>query len=171
MATQSATATPREAIRAVALGVFDAIDAHPWVGTQLSREPWQPAVLQILEARRRPARGARRPERGTVRRRVGAGELHARPGRPVRGGRPPRPHGADRAEFLGTVAARWAELDPVSYPFVPQLAGQLPDHDDREQFLAGIDLILAGIATICRRPSRRHHRIPKPADGPSDQVS
>lgn len=26
----------------------DAIDAHPWVGAQLSREPWQPAVLQIL---------------------------------------------------------------------------------------------------------------------------
>ena len=25
-------AEPREAIRAIALGVFDAIDAHPWVG-------------------------------------------------------------------------------------------------------------------------------------------
>ena len=35
---------PREAIRALALGVFDAIDAHPWVGAQLSREPWQYAV-------------------------------------------------------------------------------------------------------------------------------
>ena len=34
-------AEPREAIRAIALGVFDAIDAHPWVGAQLSREPWQ----------------------------------------------------------------------------------------------------------------------------------
>src|SRR3984957_6433381 len=30
---------PRQAIRAIALGVFDAIDAHPWVGGQLSREP------------------------------------------------------------------------------------------------------------------------------------
>jgi hypothetical protein len=27
------------------------------------------------------------------------------------------------------------------------MAAQLPGHDDREQFLAGIDLILAGIAT------------------------
>src|SRR5580698_2967577 len=42
-------AEPREAIRAIALGVFDAIDAHPWVGAQLSREPWQFAVLQIFE--------------------------------------------------------------------------------------------------------------------------
>jgi hypothetical protein len=29
-----------------------------------------------------------------------------------------------------------------------QVAEQLRDHDDREQFLAGIDLILAGIDTI-----------------------
>ena len=29
--------------------MFDAIDAHPGVGTQLSREPWQAAILQILE--------------------------------------------------------------------------------------------------------------------------
>ena len=42
-------AEPREAIRAIALGVFDAIDAHPWVGAQLSREPWQSAMLQIFE--------------------------------------------------------------------------------------------------------------------------
>ncbi|MGB8794821.1 MAG: TetR family transcriptional regulator, partial [Mycobacterium sp.] len=42
-------AEPREAIRAIALGVFDAIDAHPWVGTQLSGEPWQSAVMEIFE--------------------------------------------------------------------------------------------------------------------------
>src|SRR5580693_6459685 len=41
---------PREAIRAIALGAFDAIDAHPWVGARLSREPWQSAVLQIFES-------------------------------------------------------------------------------------------------------------------------
>ncbi len=35
-----------------------------------------------------------------------------------------------------------------TYPFVHRLATQLPDHDDREQFLAGIDLILAGIDTV-----------------------
>jgi hypothetical protein len=29
---------------------------------------------------------------------------------------------------------------------VRQVAPQLPGHDDREQFLAGIDLILAGIS-------------------------
>jgi hypothetical protein len=29
-----------------------------------------------------------------------------------------------------------------------QMATQLREHDDREQFLAGIDLILAGITTV-----------------------
>jgi hypothetical protein len=47
-----------------------------------------------------------------------------------------------------TIAAQWAQLDPAEYPFVLQVATQLPEHDDREQFLAGIDLILAGITTI-----------------------
>jgi hypothetical protein len=28
-------------------GILDAIDAYPWVGTQLSREPLRPAVLRI----------------------------------------------------------------------------------------------------------------------------
>jgi hypothetical protein len=54
----------------------------------------------------------------------------------------------DRTTFLATVAERWARLDPAKYPFVHQVAARLPGHDDREQFLAGIDLILAGIGTI-----------------------
>jgi hypothetical protein len=50
--------------------------------------------------------------------------------------------------FLATVGARWERLDPAEYPFVRRLAAQLPGHDDRQQFLAGLDLILAGIKTI-----------------------
>ncbi len=38
----AADAGPKQALRAVALGLFDAIDAHPWVGAQLNREPWRP---------------------------------------------------------------------------------------------------------------------------------
>ena len=43
-------AEPREALRAVALGLFDAIDAHPWVGAQLAREPWRLTLLDIYES-------------------------------------------------------------------------------------------------------------------------
>ena len=56
----------------------------------------------------------------------------------------------DRATFLATVAARWAQLDPTRYPSVYRARTYLREHDDREQFLAGIDLILAGIETVNR---------------------
>ena len=57
------------------------------------------------------------------------------------------PRETDRSAFLSTVATRWEELDPAKYPFLNQVSTQLRDHDDREQFLAGINLILAGIDT------------------------
>ena len=56
----------------------------------------------------------------------------------------------DRSAFLATVAAQWAQLDPAKYPSVHAARTQLREHDDREQFLAGIDLILAGIETANR---------------------
>jgi hypothetical protein len=58
------------------------------------------------------------------------------------------PNGTDRSAVLATLAAHWTQLDSADYPFVHQVATQLREHDDREQFLAGIDLILAGMGTI-----------------------
>ena len=58
------------------------------------------------------------------------------------------PHGTDRTAFLASIAAQWAQLDEAEYPFLGRVAGQLPGHDDREQFLAGINLILAGIVAV-----------------------
>jgi AcrR family transcriptional regulator len=137
---------PRDAIRFITLGVFDAIDAHPWVGTQLSREPWQFAITQILESVGEQLQVLGVPGRaqfdcasalanyvlGLAGQYAAAARLIARE--------------TDRSAFLATVAARWARLDPAQYPFVQQVAAQLPGHDDREQFLAGINLILAGIS-------------------------
>ena len=51
----------------------------------------------------------------------------------------------DREEFLHAVATTWEELDPEDYAFTRTIADQMREHDDREQFLAGIDLVLAGI--------------------------
>ena len=42
-------ATPHAAVRALALGLFDAIDAHPWVGAALVRAPGQLPMVRILE--------------------------------------------------------------------------------------------------------------------------
>jgi AcrR family transcriptional regulator len=141
-------AKPREAIRAIALGVFDAIDAHPWVGAQLSREPWQSAMLQIFESVGGQLQTLGVPERAQfdcasalVNYILGLAGQYAAAARLL-------PRDTDRSAFLTTVAARWTQLDPAEYPFVHQVAAQLPEHDDREQFLAGIDLILAGITTV-----------------------
>jgi AcrR family transcriptional regulator len=141
-------AEPREAIRAIALGVFDAIDAHPWVGAQLSSEPWQSAVLQIFESVGRQLQALGVPERAQfdcasalVNYVLGLAGQYAAAARLL------APE-TDRSAFLATVADRWAQLDPAQYPFMRQVAKQLREHDDREQFLAGIDLILAGIRTV-----------------------
>ena len=138
---------PGDSIRSLALGVFDAVDARPWVGGQLSRNPWQYAVLRILERVGEHVQALGVPERaqfnvvtalmsfilGLAAQYAASAQL---------------PRDTDRAAALKAVAAQWARLDPADHPFVRQLATQLPGHDDREQFLAGIDLILAGIDTV-----------------------
>jgi AcrR family transcriptional regulator len=155
-------AEPREALRTVALGLFDAIDAHPWVGAQLSREPWRPALLEIYESVGRQLHALGVPEPALF---DAAGALVnyvlGVAGQNAANARVLAESDADRSAFLATVAARWAELDPARYPFVHRAAMQLREHDDREQFLAGVDLILAGIGAVhtdLRPPtSRRGH--------------
>jgi len=144
----SAGAEPREAIRAIASGVFDAIDAHPWVGGQLSREPWQFAVLQVFEALGQQLGALGVPERARfdcasalLNYVLGLAGQYAAGARLIA-------RETDRSAFLASVAERWATLDPAEHPFLHQVTPQLLDHDDRQQFLAGIDLILAGIDAI-----------------------
>ena len=139
---------PQAAIRAIALGVFDAIDAHPWVGAQLFREPWRSAMLEIVEGVGGRLQALGVPENllfdaasalvNYILGVAGQNAANARLATP----------GMDRSAFLATVAARWTQRDPAEYPFVHRVAAQLREHDDREQFLAGIDLILAGVGTL-----------------------
>jgi AcrR family transcriptional regulator len=147
MTEVASDAPPQEAIRAIALEVFDVIDAHPWVGTQLSGQPWQAAILHILEGIGGQLQALGVPERAQfysasalVNYILGLAGQYAAGARLL-------PPGTDRTAFLATAAAQWAQLDPAQYPFVRQVAAELPGHDDREQFLAGIDLILGGITT------------------------
>ena len=56
--------------------------------------------------------------------------------------------GMDRTAFLHAVAGRWAQLDPAQHPFVHGAATYLPEHDDREQFLAGVNFILGGLERV-----------------------
>jgi hypothetical protein len=128
--------------------VFDAIDAHPWAGAQLSREPWSSAVLQVFEgvggqllALGVPGRAQFDCASALVNYVLGLAGQYAAAARLLA-------RETDRSAFLATAAARWAQLDPAEYPFMRQMAARLREHDDREQFLAGIDLILAGITAV-----------------------
>ncbi|GHG13652.1 MULTISPECIES: TetR/AcrR family transcriptional regulator [Amycolatopsis] len=142
-------AEPREALRTVSLGLFDAIDAHPWVGAQLSREPWRPALVEIyerigglLEALGVPERALFDAAGALVNYVLGVAGQNAANARLLAVDQ------GDRSAFLAGVSAQWASLDPARYPFVHKAATHLREHDDREQFLAGVDIFLAGIAAL-----------------------
>lgn len=143
----TAATSPQEAIRTLALGVFDAIDAHPWIGTQLARAPSQSPLLRVFEhlGRHIQTLGVPHPAQFTAASALlnyilGVG------GQNAANARGHHQH-TSRAEFLNTTAAAWADLDPDEYPFTRNVADQLRDHDDRTEFLAGLDLILTGITT------------------------
>ncbi|WP_020659477.1 TetR/AcrR family transcriptional regulator [Amycolatopsis benzoatilytica] len=143
---------PQDEIRAVALGLFGAIDRHPWLAAQLllqlSRSPSGPVTPRILEALGRRVRALGVPQEHwftatsvLMHYVLGAAGQNAANSQVVE----PVP---DRAEFLAATAKAWEELDPVEYSFTRAVAGQMREHDDREQFLAGIDLVLAGVAEL-----------------------
>jgi AcrR family transcriptional regulator len=134
---------PRAVIRSLALGVFNAIGLHPWVGTQLSRDPFQPAVLSIwtaigVQLQRLDIQGSDRSDAGAalVNYVVGALAQYA-------AGAGRASDDVTRAQFLDALATRWSEHDSSSW--VQESATVLREHDDREQFLAGVDIFLSGI--------------------------
>ena len=146
---------PEDGIRAVALRLFDATEAHPWLAaqlaTQLSRSPGGTVAPRILEGIGRHVRALGVPEEGwftaasaLMHYILGAAGQNAANTESARALGPE----ADRGDFLGTVSAAWRRLDPDDYPFTRAVADQLREHDDREQFLAGIDLILTGITAL-----------------------
>lgn len=153
MAGVSVHSTPTEAIRSIAVNVFETFDAHPWMDALLARSPWPSAMLQLferigqqLEALRVPVGSQFTAATVLVSYIIGESLQNAANGRSYE----PRP---DRADFLESMAAEWKALDAHEYPFTRNVADQLREHDDRAEFLAGIDLILAGIASSLRSQS------------------
>jgi AcrR family transcriptional regulator len=152
MAESNDGTEPRAAVRAIALRAFDAIDAHPWVGSEMSSAPSGSAMLRIFEGVGVQLQALGVPQRmqfdcasALVNYILGVVGQNAANARRL-------PRGTDRTAFLRSVAARWTQRDPAEYPFVHEVAAQLADHDDREQFVAAVDLILAGIDTLRERP-------------------
>ena len=139
-------AVPTACITTIALGVFDAIDAHPWIGSALTSAPGSSPVVRILErvGQQIRALGVPHDEEWAAVGALMAYILDVSRQNAMNGQRA-RTQGLDRSDFLQAVATAWSELDPGKFPFTRSVAAQMRDHDDRTDFLAGISLILRGI--------------------------
>jgi AcrR family transcriptional regulator len=149
LASVTPDGTPQAVIRLLALALFDAIDAHPWVGSALTRAPGQLPMIRIVERLGRQIRALGVPdEEHWVTASALLNYILGVGGRNAANGQLARTQGLDRSDFLEAVSTVWSQLDPAEYPFARSLAAPLRVHDDRADFLAGIDLILRGIDTL-----------------------
>lgn len=134
---------PRQSLRLLTLGIFDAFTEHPWVGTHFGREPMQPAVLRIWTGlgTRLQRLGVTGPASSTA----GAALMNYMLGAAAQyaAGASRVPSDGGRNAYLEAFAAKLVQMDPE--PITRETAAALRTHDDREQFLAGIDIFLAGI--------------------------
>lgn len=146
LAAADTQAAPQDRLRAIGLALFDAIDAHPWVGAALSDAPGTMPTVRILESVGQQVQALGVPDDALwaatsallsyILGVAGQNAANARLG---------QARNIVREDFLHQLADRWAQLDPADFPFTCAVAAQLPLHDDRADFRAGIDLILAGI--------------------------
>jgi AcrR family transcriptional regulator len=126
------------------IAVFDAMTAHPWLGAQLSSAPWQPAVLHLFDRIGNELDALGVPDGhlfdaasvlvhhvlGIASQFRATGELTS--------------VNSDRPAFIHSAT------DGAVHPFLDKIGPQLVHHDDRDQFTAGVDIIIAGITARAR---------------------
>jgi len=159
---ESVVRTPEATIRAVALGLFDVIDEHPWVGSVLTSAQALSPIVRILEPIGQQIRALGIPDEqqwaaaGTLMAYILGVSRQNAANRQLA-----RTQGLDRSDFLEAVSTAWSQLDLGEYPFARSVAGQIRDHDDRVDFLTGIDLILKGIDAPLRRSRPQRKQAPR----------
>jgi AcrR family transcriptional regulator len=141
--------TPKKMIRAVALAVFDAIDMHPWAGSALARTAGHMPIVRVLEriGQQVRAMGVKEDQQWEAVSALMAYILGVS-GQNAANGQLARTRGLHRDDFLEKLAGAWLQLDPRQYPFTRSIAGRMRAHDDREDFLSVIDVILRGIDSL-----------------------
>lgn len=148
--------TPEETIRALALGMFDAMDEHPWIGSALFQSAGALPTVRLFECIGQQVRALGAPAAGQWS--ATSALLHyilGVGGQNAANRLSAQTRELDREDFLGEVADAWSALDERDYPFTRSVANQLRDHDDRGDFLAGIDLILGGIKALTGTTARK----------------
>lgn len=139
---------PIDAVRQMALTLFDAIVDRPWLGSYFIRDTdLQPNGLLIYERlgqevlrlglTPRQSFHAVSAVLGFV---IGiAADLGQEPPPEVLQGI------TSREEFIRRYADRWRALDGATYPFLHVIVDEFAVHDDADQFRAGLDLLLDGL--------------------------
>ena len=139
---------PVEDLRAMAVTLFDAIVDRPWLASYFMRNTdvqgnslrlyeklGQQTMRLDLTARQRFH--AVSAVVGVV---VGtAADMGQEPPAEVLDG------SVDREQYLERFADTWRSLDPEEFPFTQEIVEEFSGHDDSEQFLAALDLTLAGL--------------------------
>ncbi|HEX7814956.1 TetR/AcrR family transcriptional regulator [Dyella sp.] len=141
-----AKASPEDTIRAIALGMFDAMNAHPWVGSALVQASGQLPGVRIVEGLGQSLRALGVPDAAQwptvsalLNYILGVGGQNAANTQFAIA------RGLERSSFLHATSTTWSQLDADAYPFTRSMAAQLPAHDDRADFMAGIEIFLSGV--------------------------
>lgn len=145
---QATSGDPIDDLRVMAVTMFDAVVDRPWLGAGFmhdidvqgnSLRLYEKLGQQLLRLDLTP-----RQRFHAVSAIVGVVVGNA-----ADMGEEPPPEVADgtvkREEFLGHYAETWRALDAEEYPFVRDIVDEFDGHDDKEQFLAALDLTLAGL--------------------------
>ena len=144
-------APPLAALRAISVALFEQMDAHPWAAAHLMHDLaiqenamlfWEGLGQHLLrleldDAQRFQAVSA------LVNYVVGMGAQMAIE-------QPPQPQPGEndvemRDRVLDAWADQWMSRPEADFPFSRRMAPLFRRHDDFEQFVAGLDLILAGL--------------------------
>lgn len=143
-------ADPYDALRALSLDTYRGMQRHPWVGYYLMRDTgMQPNSMMLFELFGQQVMGleltpAQRFDivSSLVSFVTGVGaEMRELPREVLEQGR-------TQAEMLREYADSWRALPDDRFPFVHSVVDEFEEHDDELQFVAGVELILAGIAAL-----------------------
>ncbi|MCP3426329.1 TetR/AcrR family transcriptional regulator C-terminal domain-containing protein [Rothia sp. AR01] len=145
---------PIDDLRTIAVAMFDAIVDRPWLGAYAMRDTGQQVNSRKLyekigEQVMRLELSPRQCFHGTsaiVGFVIGtAADMGQEPPAAVVSGE------MDRDDYLAGATAEWRALDPAEYPFIHHIVDEFATHDDRDQFRAGLDLLLAGLRLTAGR--------------------
>jgi AcrR family transcriptional regulator len=132
-------------LRALALAVYDILDRHPWAARHVTLLPTLVNALRLLDRIGTLLAGTALPaERRFL---VATTIFNYVTGVTIQDNARAATVDPDstRAAVFSAYAQHWTALDPAAFPFLTGAVDDLLGHDDRDQFITGLDLLLDGL--------------------------